>query len=80
MYGPELTYPCLYGGVGQSGFWLGLQFYPDHAVADQPRCVMLVRDLAPHRQTKVVIGTSGNFWLGVSRCIPRLPGHWSIYY
>ena len=61
MYGPELSYPCLEGEVGQSGFWLGLQFYPDRAVAAQPRCVMLVRDLVPHRRTEVAIRASGNF-------------------
>ena len=65
MYSPELSYPCLYGGVGQSGFRLMLPFYPDHAVADQPHCVMLVQGLAPHRRTEVVICASGNFWLGV---------------
>ena len=36
VYDPELSYPCLYGEVGQSGFRLRLPFYPDHAVADQP--------------------------------------------
>ena len=48
MYSPELSYPCLYGEVGQSGFRLELPFYLDRAVADQPHCVMLVRALAPH--------------------------------
>ena len=64
MYGPELSYPCLYGEVGQSGFRLGLQFYSDRAVADQPRCMILVQDLAPHRRTEVAIYAAGNFWLG----------------
>ena len=78
MYSPELSYPCLYGEVGQSGFRLGLQFYPDRAVADQPHCVMLVRALAPHHRTEVAICASGTFWLGAKGRIPRLPGHQSI--
>ena len=47
MYGPELTYPCLYDGVGQSGFWLGLQFYPDRAVVDQSHYALMVRAQLP---------------------------------
>ena len=32
MYSTELSYPCLYDEVGQSGFRLELPFYPDRAL------------------------------------------------
>ena len=64
MYNPELSYPCLYGEVGQSGFQLELPFYPNRVVVGQPHFTMLVRVLAPHHRTEVAICSSGNFWLG----------------
>ena len=65
MYGRGLIYLYLCSDAGRVGVRREMPFCPDHVVVDQPHCMMLVRDLAPHHRTKVEICASGNFWLVV---------------